>query len=168
MTAPMTAPMTTPVIDIMVTSARWHAQPRARATVIKAVTAAATMTRKTRVELSVVLTGDRAIRTLNRDWRGFDKPTNVLSFPALPQPRRRAPALLGDVVIAYETVAREAKTDGKPFLHHLSHLAVHGFLHLIGYDHQQNQQAEAMERLERRVLARLKVPDPYAGAPAQP
>ena len=62
-------------------------------------------------------------------------------------------------------MAREAKADGKPFLHHLSHLAVHGFLHLIGYDHQQNQQAEAMERLERRVLARLKVPDPYAGAP---
>jgi len=156
-----------PTIDILVRSTRWRAQPRARATIIKAITAAAAATRRTHVELAVVLTGDRAIRTLNRDWRGFDKPTNVLSFPALPQPRRRGPALLGDVVIAYETVAREAKAEGKPFLHHLSHLAVHGFLHLIGYDHQQNQQAEAMERLERRVLARLKVPDPYAGEAAR-
>jgi len=155
-------------IDITVASTRWRAQPRAKSTVVKAVTAAADALKCKEFELSVVLTGDRAIRVLNRDWRGFDKPTNVLSFPALPQPappsRRRAPAPrpLGDIVIAYETVAREAKSERKPFLHHLSHLTVHGFLHLLGYDHQQDDAAEAMERMERRILARLTIPDPYA------
>jgi len=163
-------------IDINVTSTRWQAQPRAKSTIVKAVTAAADMLKCKDFEVSVMLTGDRSIRVLNRDWRGFDKATNVLSFPALPQPaprrgrakapRMSAPALLGDIVIAYETVAREAKSEQKPFLHHLSHLTVHGFLHLLGYDHERNDEAEAMERMERRILARLTIPDPYADAAA--
>jgi probable rRNA maturation factor len=164
-------------IDIQVTSTRWRAQPRAKSTIVKAIAAAADMLKREDFELSVVLTSDRSIRVLNRDWRGFDKATNVLSFPALPQPPRRVrttkavarpnvPIMLGDIVIAYETVVREAKAERKPFPHHLSHLAVHGFLHLLGYDHEQNHEADAMERLERRVLARLTIPDPYADTAA--
>src|SRR5262249_40827786 len=96
---------------------------------------------------------------LNRTWRGKNEPTNVLAFPM----RRRAKPqrLLGDIVIAYETLAREAAAEHKPFSHHLAHLAVHGFLHLCGYDHETNRQAAAMERLEVAILARLQIPDPY-------
>ena len=109
-----------------------------------------------------MLTDDLAIRALNRDWRGKDKPTNVLSFPAQePRADRGAPRMLGDIVIAYETAAREAEVEGKPFMHHLAHLAVHGFLHLVGYDHEASEAADAMERLEVAILARLGVPDPY-------
>jgi probable rRNA maturation factor len=164
-----------PSIDILVQSTRWRAQPRAKSTVLKAVAAAAAALKQRDFELSVVLTGDNAIRALNRDWRGFDKPTNVLSFPSNPQPepnarKTTAPSqspFIGDIVIAYETLAREAKAENKRFLHHLTHLTVHGFLHLMGYDHEVNREAEAMEQLERRVLAKLKIPDPYASA-AQP
>jgi probable rRNA maturation factor len=84
----------------------------------------------------------------------------VLSFPAA-APRPGAPVLLGDIVIAYETAAREAAAENKLFMQHLVHLAVHGFLHLIGYDHAAEQDAAAMERLETAILARLGVPDPY-------
>ena len=109
-----------------------------------------------------MLTDDSAIRALNRDWRGKDEPTNVLSFPAAaPGKAGRARRMLGDIVIAYETVAREARAEGKPFDHHLAHLAVHGFLHLLGYDHETDARSRAMERLETRDPARLGVPDPY-------
>jgi len=113
-----------------------------------------------------MLTDDTGIRTLNSNWRGIDKPTNVLSFPAL-QPRGErqvddAPPILGDIAIAYETTRREADEEQKPFDHHLSHLAVHGFLHLIGHDHEKDQEAEAMEALEREILSQLGIPDPYA------
>ena len=99
------------------------------------------------------------IRTLNREWRGFDKPTNVLSFPAA---NTRDAGSLGDVIIAFQTVAREAKEEGKPIKHHLAHLAVHGFLHLLGYDHETDRDARKMERLEVKILKGLGVPDPYA------
>ena len=116
-------------------------------------------------EVAVMLTDDTGIRTLNNNWRGVDKPTNVLSFPAL-QPTAGAPAdaprMLGDIAIAYQTTRKEADDEEKPFDHHLSHLAVHGFLHLIGYDHETDDDAEAMEALEREILAQLGVPDPYA------
>lgn len=113
-------------------------------------------------ELSIVLADDGLIHALNRQWRGQDKPTNVLSFPAndgdLPAD---APRLLGDVVLAFETVAAEAELQGKPLSHHLHHLVVHGVLHLLGFDHKADAEAEAMETLEIAVLARLGVPDPY-------
>ena len=117
-------------------------------------------------ELAIMLTDDGGIRTLNRNWRGIDKATNVLSFPAL-QPTGDtgpddAPRMLGDIAIAYETTRREADEEHKLFDHHLSHLAVHGFLHLIGYDHENDAEAEAMEGLEREILAQLGIPDPYA------
>ena len=113
-------------------------------------------------ELAIVLTDDSAIRALNRDWRGKDEPTNVLSFPAKEaRTGDDAPRMLGDIVIAYETAAREAEIEGKPLMHHVAHLAVHGFLHLVGYDHEASEAADAMERLEVAILARLGVPDPY-------
>jgi probable rRNA maturation factor len=113
-------------------------------------------------ELAIVLTDDAAVRILNRAWRHQDMPTNVLSFPA--DARRVSPgksALLGDIVIAYQTTEREARTQGKPFAHHLAHLAVHGFLHLLGYDHGADDEANAMEQLEAAILARLGVSNPY-------
>lgn len=114
-------------------------------------------------ELSLVFTDDAAIRVLNRDWRDKDKPTNVLSFPAPePLPGVEMPASLGDIVLAFETVAREAEAESKSFEHHLTHLIVHGFLHLLGFDHEDEAEADEMEATERRVLARLGIADPYA------
>ena len=148
-------------VDIVAESPLWKAQRGADAMLRRALAAAAALV-SSDGELAVVLTDDAAICALNRDWRGKDAATNVLSFPAKEaRPDRRAPRLLGDIVIAYETVAREAAAEGKPFMHHLAHLAVHGFLHLVGYDHEANGDADAMERLEIAILARLDVPDPY-------
>jgi probable rRNA maturation factor len=114
-------------------------------------------------ELSLVFTDDAAIRELNNDWRDKDKPTNVLSFPAFPiKPGQKPGPMLGDIVIARETVEREARDEEKSFEHHLTHLIVHGVLHLLGYDHLTNEEAEEMEQLERKILARLAIPDPYA------
>lgn len=113
-------------------------------------------------ELSVNFTDDAAIRELNAKWRGFDKPTNVLSFET-PGDLSTKPAL-GDIVVAYETVEREAREQDKRFAHHLTHLLIHGFLHLIGYDHQIPREADEMEALERRIAATLGLPDPYEGA----
>ena len=148
-----------PSIDVVIASARWRKAPRAMRLVRRTIAAAAPAAARN-AELSVILTSNRAIRVLNRRWRGHDKPTNVLSFPA-PAPGRGAPRHLGDVVIAYETAAAEARAERKPFDHHLAHLAVHGFLHLLGYDHEQHADAEAMEQAERDILRRLAIPDPY-------
>ncbi|HEX9490829.1 MAG TPA: rRNA maturation RNase YbeY [Stellaceae bacterium] len=113
-------------------------------------------------ELSIVLGDDALVQALNRQWRGHDKPTNVLSFAALPPTLPPgAPRLLGDVVLAFETLAAEAAAQGKPLAHHLRHLVVHGVLHLLGFDHAAAGEAERMEALEVAVLAGLGVPDPY-------
>ncbi len=113
-------------------------------------------------ELSIVLGDDALVRSLNRQWRGQDNPTNVLSFAALPAALPPgAPHLLGDVVLAFETLAAEAEAQGKPLAHHLRHLLVHGVLHLLGFDHEAASEAERMEVLEVAVLAGLGVPDPY-------
>jgi probable rRNA maturation factor len=110
-----------------------------------------------------MLADDARIRELNRRWRGQDKPTNVLSFPAPEGPPDDA-RFLGDIVLAFETVEQEARAEGKPLEHHLAHLAVHGALHLLGYDHERDSDADAMEQRERLILARLGIPDPYASA----
>ena len=166
MTTPARGRKTAPLIDMIVASPLWRRKPRAATVVRKAIQAAAKAGSTPRVELAIVLTDDSAIHVLNRDWRKVDAPTNVLSFPAKMAPARRgAPRLLGDIVIAYETIAREATAAGKPFEHHLIHLAVHGFLHLLGHDHATDRDAKKMERLEVDILARLGLPDPYA-APA--
>ena len=145
-----------PEIDVQVQSALWNAEPAAADTVRAAIEAAARLV-PARGEISVLLTDDAAVRELNRVWRKVDKPTNVLSFPAA----KAGGGLLGDIAIAYETLASEAVAENKPFLHHLAHLAVHGFLHLLGYDHQTDSQADAMEGLERAALARLQIAAPY-------
>lgn len=118
-----------------------------------------------RMEFSVVLADDATVRRLNRDFRKQDKPTNVLSFAALDDTDDvppHGPLILGDVIIAYETTMTEAAHEKKTPVHHLSHLVVHGVLHLLGYDHQEDDAAEAMERLETAVLGALGIPDPYA------
>ena len=174
-TAPPAAPaqaasaQAAPGLDIIVDSPLWRAQRGVKAVLQRAIAEAASMAATTEGELAIVLTDDSAIRALNRDWRGKDQPTNVLSFPSpddLPAaPLAGGPAgrvrLLGDIVIAYETMAREALAGRRPFRHHLAHLAVHGFLHLVGHDHDADADADAMEALEIAVLARLEVPNPY-------
>jgi len=153
---------TGPAIDILVESPRWQSVPTAQRTVRRAIAAAAAKA-SAGSELSIVLTDDAAMRTLNRRWRGKNRPTNVLSFPCdESKPQRGKPRHLGDIVIAYETTAREAIGESKPFAHHLAHLTVHGFLHLLGYDHDKYDDAEKMERLERTILKRIGIPDPYA------
>jgi probable rRNA maturation factor len=149
-----------PAIDIQVASTLWQAQPQAEQTVRAAIAAAAALSTADG-EVSILLTDDKAIRALNRDWRGIDKPTNVLSFPAPAATPGAPPQMLGDIVMAYETLAQECDQQDRVFLHHLAHLTVHGFLHLIGYDHQTDAQADAMEGLESKIMARMKLPDPY-------
>jgi probable rRNA maturation factor len=167
------APFALPLTEVLVVADGWRAEPDAEAVIHRAIAVAAETvhaglneTRIAEAELAVMLTDDAGIRTLNRNWRGIDKPTNVLSFPAL-QPTGsggpdEAPRMLGDIAIAYETMRREADDEQKPFDHHLSHLAIHGFLHLMGYDHETDDDAEAMESLEQEILAQLGIPDPYA------
>jgi probable rRNA maturation factor len=165
----------------MIRSPLWTDKRSIRTVLRRAIGEAASAT-ATDGELAVVLADDKAVRGLNRDWRRKDQPTNVLSFPAVrareqgrcssrapkanKHPKRApyAPHRLGDIIIAYETAAREARAEQKPLGHHVAHLAVHGFLHLVGYDHQADAQAEAMEALEIEVLARIGVPNPYLRA----
>jgi probable rRNA maturation factor len=149
-----------PEIDIQVASPLWAAQPLAEQTVRAAIAAARTArdAHNADGEVSVLLADDAAVRTLNRDWRSTDKPTNVLSFPAA---KETGGKLLGDIALAYETLARECADEQRDFLHHLTHLTVHGFLHLIGYDHQTEQQAGEMEGLESRIMRSMNMPDPY-------
>jgi probable rRNA maturation factor len=155
-------------IEILVRSGRWRRHPRAGTAVKRAILAAAKASSTPAAELAIVLCNDSAIRALNRDWRGKNTPTNVLSFPAgTPSKSGRGTPYVGDIVIAYETVAREAAAEGKPFEHHLAHLAVHGFLHLLGHDHGKARDAQRMERLERSILAGIGIPDPYAVRAAQ-
>jgi probable rRNA maturation factor len=157
-----------PITEVLVVADCWQTEPDAEAVIHRAVAVAAEIADADvgEAELAVMLTDDTGIRTLNSSWRGIDEPTNVLSFPALPPTGAGgpddAPRMLGDIAIAYQTTRREADDEQKPFDHHLSHLAVHGFLHLIGYDHEQDDDAEAMESLETEILAQLGIPDPYA------
>jgi probable rRNA maturation factor len=150
-----------PSIDIDVQSPLWNAQPAAEQTVRAAIAAAAAALSTADGEVSILLTDDKAIRALNRDWRGIDKPTNVLSFPAPDATPGATPKMLGDIVMAYETLAQVCDDEGRVFLHHLAHLTVHGFLHLIGYDHQTDRQADEMEGLESKIMSAMKMPDPY-------
>ncbi|PRY66411.1 putative rRNA maturation factor [Vreelandella songnenensis] len=113
-----------------------------------------------RDELTIRFVDEAESQTLNRDYRGKDKPTNVLSFPFENPPGITLP-LLGDLVICHAVVAREADEQHKPLVNHYAHMVIHGTLHLMGYDHIEEQEAEAMEQLERTLLARLDIPDPY-------
>lgn len=155
-------------IDLAVEDDRWEeAVPELETLVIRAVEAglaAAPSPPTGPCEVSVLLTDDATVQELNKTWRGKDKPTNVLSFPAAPQPRHaEAAPPLGDVVLAYETMVRESTEQEKPLQNHLAHLLVHGTLHLVGQDHELGEaEAEAMEALEVAALATLGIPNPYA------
>ena len=156
-------------IDVLVDSKHWKNAAAAKDVVRRALKQAATALSTKTAELAIVLTDDAAMRRLNRNWRGIDAPTNVLSFAT----KNSGDQLdeqsggqfvgnhLGDIVLAYETVKREAHRGGKAFDHHLAHLVVHGFLHLLGYDHGNDAQARRMETTERAILRDLAVPDPY-------
>lgn len=154
-------------IDIAIDDERWHAGVADLESVVeRAVRAGLAVMPDSQagpVEVSILLTDDAAVQELNRTWRDKDKPTNVLSFPAAPQPLPAGmPRPLGDVVLAYDTLVRETAAQSKPLCDHLSHLLVHGTLHLLGQDHETGEaQAEAMEALEVAALATLGIPDPY-------
>ncbi len=147
------------MIDIEIEDVAWSgALPDAEALVRAAADAALASQEAGGDDVTVLLTNDLAVQALNAQFRGQDKPTNVLSFPAPENPE----GFLGDVALAFETCAREAGEQGKPLSHHLQHLVAHGVLHLLGYDHQDDAEADEMEGLERRILSGLGVPDPYA------
>lgn len=151
-------------IDISVDAGAWPDEERLNWLVGRAAAATlAEVSARGHSELSVVFSDDAHIQALNAEWRGKDNPTNVLSFPAFPLSiGDPLPPLLGDVVLAAETVAREAALEEKPLESHITHLVVHGLLHLLGHDHEIDAEAEAMEAVERAALARLAIPDPYA------
>ena len=132
--------------------------PDAEALVRAAALAALAQTGGGASPLSVLLADDGVVQDLNARFRSQNVATNVLSFPAVPNPENH----LGDIAIAFETCCREALVQAKPLAHHLQHLTVHGVLHLLGHDHIGDDEADAMEHLERVILAGLGVPDPYA------
>ncbi len=157
--------MTTPPIDIAVirNDDLWPEDLDARAE--QAVLAALAFAKpkvKGAAELSILLTDDEEQRELNRQWRGKDSSTNVLSFPQI-EPFDPVVGILGDITLARETLLREAAEQGVTFEAHFTHLVVHGFLHILGYDHLDDDEATAMEALETQILASLGIDDPYAG-----
>ena len=154
-----------PAIAVSVEAGEWPPEPELRALAQRAVGAAQKVLARDpsqpHSELSIVFTDDAAMRKLNNTWRGKDSPTNVLSFP------QTAGGLLGDVILSAETIAREAALADKPLEDHMLHLIIHGYLHLLGFDHEAEDEAEKMEQLERVALRELGVPDPYAAASAE-
>ena len=142
-------------LTLIVEEKSWQADAHAVALVRRAVREVLAAARGSRA-LTILLSDDAHLRELNRLFRGRPKSTNVLSFPA------DDASYLGDVAIAYGVTAREARAEGKPFAAHAAHLAVHGVLHLLGYEHENEREAKILETLEARILARLGMPDPYA------
>jgi probable rRNA maturation factor len=173
-------------LDISVPSGLWRGLPRARRLARETIAAAVAesgMAARDHAAVSLCLADDAQLRALNLRWRGIDKPTNVLSFPATLVGAVHSPAIdgrpcgrpaargsrgrrprlqFGDIALAYETLAREAGEFGVPLADHYCHLVAHGFLHLIGYDHATVREAERMEALETRIMARLGAADPYS------
>jgi len=147
------------LIDVEIEDPAWTAAlPQAEMLARGAALAALDKEGAAHEAVTILLTDDESVRELNARFREKDAPTNVLSFPAPDNPER----FLGDIAVAYGVCVREAAEQGKPLSHHLQHLTVHGVLHLLGYDHIGDDEAEVMEDLERAVLADLGVPDPYA------
>ena len=157
-------------IEISVEAGAWPPRDSLAGTAKRAIEAAADIARiavrstlsgnDSGGEVSIVFTNDAAIRILNERWRGQDKATNVLSFAQ--NGGRNKTGMLGDIVLAQETVAREAALNGKLLNHHIAHMSIHGFLNLLGYDHQNEKDAETMEDLERKALKLIGITDPYA------
>jgi probable rRNA maturation factor len=154
-------------IDIVTESGDWSFFEPVEANIREAARALAShsaMPGRDRLMACVALSDDATVQKLNASYRGKDKPTNVLSFPAAdePQPSEQGPISLGDVVLAAETVVSEARELSIPPRHHLQHLVVHGLLHLLGFDHENDDDAEEMEDLEVEILASLGIANPYA------
>lgn len=162
--------MTTPAehgvvsIDLRVAEPRWESLGDVNALAAHVLGHAANQL-KSAGEISILLTNNAEMRALNKQWRGFDKPTDVLSFPSDSPEIPGEPLHLGDIAMAYETALDDAKAMGRPFEAHVSHLLIHGFLHLLGYDHIQSEDAKVMEPLEAMILSGLGWPDPYAVGP---
>jgi probable rRNA maturation factor len=151
-------------LDVIPEAGDWSRLEAAEALARRAVEAAfavASDAPREDVEISLLLTDDDGIRELNRAWRGKDKATNVLSFPAPEQPGIPGPRHLGDIALGLETLIRESEEETKNLADHFAHLVVHGTLHLLGYDHELEAQAEIMESLEVKALAALGIADPY-------
>jgi probable rRNA maturation factor len=144
-------------VDVEIEDDAWLAALPNAETIVRAAAGAA-LAGRSNGDLVALLTDDGAVKDLNGRFRGKDSPTNVLSFPA---PESAWPHL-GDIVLAYGICATEAQIQGKPLADHLSHLTTHGVLHLLGYDHEDDAEAEVMEALERAILSQLGVSDPYA------
>lgn len=154
----------TPTIDLSVECESWNAVEALEAlarSVIAACVKEAARAVPDKSEVSLLFCDDAAIQLLNKTWRGKDMPTNVLSFPVPARKGKTPSPMLGDIVIAYETAASEAARDGKTLRSHTAHLIAHGFLHLAGFDHENDAEAEAMENAERRALGQLGIADPY-------
>lgn len=152
--------MTSPHIDFNITDdviAASEGLHRVAQTAVLQSVETAQLVVQSGAELSILLSGDTMIRDLNREWRGKDQATNVLSFPGDPQG-----VLIGDIAISLETTKREADLENRAFTDHFSHLVVHGFLHLFGYDHEEEEEALKMESLETRILSELGIADPYS------
>ncbi|WP_026363185.1 rRNA maturation RNase YbeY [Methylopila sp. M107] len=168
----MSPDRSTPVaLETVRDSDLWDVLPDAEAIVAIAVAAAfaeAELVARADAELAVTLADDARVQALNGEWRAKDKPTNVLTFPSVDPDETADAPMLGDVILAFETVEREAREEGRTLSDHLAHLVVHGVLHIFGYDHEDDDEAEAMEAIETRALARIGVVDPYANdiAPA--
>ena len=163
---PLPESASTPAIDILIEAAVWAPESQLRPLVERAVAAAvagAPAALADTTELSLLFTDDAYVKTLNRRYRGKDSATNVLSFPAPRSASKAFGPLLGDLVFAGETIAREAAADGLSLDDHLTHLVVHGLLHLLGYDHDDEDEAAMMEGLETAILKRLGIADPYGG-----
>ena len=152
-----------PVIDVAIEAEDWvslEAPSQLAEAAILAAIGETGVSLAANAEISVLFCDDGFTRSLNRKWRGIDQPANVLSFPAGDDAVSVAP-LLGDIVIAFETASHEASEAGRPLRDHVAHLLVHGFLHLVGHDHIGAAEAETMEALERAILGRLGIADPF-------
>lgn len=145
------------MIEIEIEDPAWAAALTDVEALVRTAANATLLQQEASAAIVILLADDAALRDLNARFRGKDAATNVLSFPAAPNPEN----LLGDVALAFGACSREAAQQGKPLAHHLQHLTVHGVLHLLGYDHIDDDETSDMEALERTVLAQLGVPDPY-------
>jgi probable rRNA maturation factor len=163
---PAAVSVSAPEVDVLVEAGTWAEPESLHALAERAIGVAIAFASPPTVpdsELSLVFSDDAHVRILNNRYRGKDSATNVLSFPApSARPGFYGP-LLGDIVLAQETVAREATDQGLSFDHHLTHLVVHGFLHLLGYDHEAEADATLMEAMETRILGHLGIADPHGG-----
>ena len=146
-------------INILIEAPQWRENPGIEAEILEAAQCALAAEGRTTGELSILLSDDDSVRALNSQFRQIDKPTNVLSFPAAEGPGKGD--ALGDVILGYETVAREAKEQRKPLLDHAQHLTMHGVLHLLGFDHERDDEAAEMEALETSLCLSLGIADPY-------